>query len=76
MMPRNPRASGLPPFTGPGLLAGMLLLSGCGSAQEGSVVLKAPLDIPSIGAPPKRRDAPAAAPPTGKQAPRKPFTPG
>ena len=76
MKTRNPRAAGVLPIAGLGLMTGMVLLSGCRPSQEGSVVLKTPLDVSTIGAAPKPRKTPPVAP-TRKGGPaKKGFVPG
>ncbi len=57
---------------GPVLLTGVFLLSGCGSSREGSVVLKTPVDLNSIGAPPRKPITPQKNPAAAK----KTFVPG
>jgi hypothetical protein len=67
----NQWAAGVPAFYRACLLAGALLLSGCGSNQEGSVVLKQPLDMKTIGAPPKRNVSAPGAPQKNNAATKK-----
>jgi hypothetical protein len=77
MTQRIRRAAGAPPFFGMGLLAGVIALSGCDSNKEGSVVLKEPLDLKTIGAPRRSTARPPGTPirkNTG--ASKKAFVPG
>ena len=76
MMRRSRRAGRAPAFHGVGLLAGLFVLSGCGSSQEGSVVLKTPVDLKTIGSPPPAKGLAPGRPQKGKVAIKTMIAPG